>query len=147
MFLPCTERNLQNIFLFVSMGYSRKGAVFSQQRICTASPLSKHAVSAFQISFMQTTFFYLGRFLKKLADDQCSSILLKAVSTISTNYVHTTCYHSSGLTRNWMFNGSLCFIFADTTFLPGTADCHYCVVARQLTQVLHGGIAITLTLV
>ena len=24
--------------------------------------------------YMQTTFFYLGRFLKKLADDQCSSI-------------------------------------------------------------------------
>ncbi len=24
--------------------------------------------------YVQTTFFYLGRFLKKLADDQCSSI-------------------------------------------------------------------------
>ena len=24
--------------------------------------------------YMQTTFFYLGRFIKKLADDQCSSI-------------------------------------------------------------------------
>ena len=24
--------------------------------------------------YMQATFFYLGKFLKKLADDQCSSI-------------------------------------------------------------------------
>ena len=31
---------------------------------------------------IQTTFFYLGRFLKKSADDQCSSIF-KAVSVIS----------------------------------------------------------------
>ncbi len=33
--------------------------------------------------YTQTTFFYLGRFLKKWADDHCSSIL-KAVSTISS---------------------------------------------------------------
>ncbi len=48
---------------------------------------------------MQTTFFYLGRFLKKLADDQCSSI------TVSTT--HATFYHSSGLTRNLTSNGSI----------------------------------------
>ncbi len=32
---------------------------------------------------LQTNFFYFGRFLKKLADDQCSSVI-KAVSTISS---------------------------------------------------------------
>ena len=38
-----------------------------------SAPLSKNAVSAFQIA-RKTNFFYLGRFLKNLADDQCSSI-------------------------------------------------------------------------
>ena len=41
-------------------------------------------------------------------------------------YVHTTFYHSSGLARNWMFNGSIyCVLylqFADTAFLLGTAE-------------------------
>ncbi len=46
-----------------------------------SAPVSKNAVSAFQIS-CKTTFFYLGRFVKKLADDHCSSIL-KTVYTIS----------------------------------------------------------------
>ena len=42
-------------------------------------PPRKNAVSAFQIS-CKLLFFYLGRFLKNLAEDQCSSIT-KAVST------------------------------------------------------------------
>ncbi len=57
---------------------------------------------------MQTassTFFYLVKFLKKLADDQCSSIT-KAVST-TLNIVHTTFYHGSVLTWNCTFNGSI----------------------------------------
>ena len=57
---------------------------------------------------MQTTVFYLERFLKKLADDQCSSI-----------YTYNL-YHRSGLTRNLTFIGSIYFyiiIFADTVFL------------------------------
>ncbi len=59
--------------------------------------------------FIQTTFFYLGRFLKKLADDQCSSITKGSIYHIN-HYVHTTFYHSSGLTRNLMFNGSICYV-------------------------------------
>ncbi len=69
------------------------------------APLSKNAASAFQKK-MQTTFFYLERFLKNLADDQCSSITIKTVSTIS-NIIHTTFYHGSGLAKNLMFNGSI----------------------------------------
>ena len=40
-------------------------------------------------------------------------------------YVHTTFYHSSGLTRNWMFKGSIYYveIFADTAVLLGGAEC------------------------
>ncbi len=43
-------------------------------------------------------------------------------------YAHTSFYHSSGLTRNWKFNGSIYSvlylprIFADTAFLLGTED-------------------------
>ena len=50
---------------------------------------------------MQTTFFSLGRFLKKLADGQSSSIT-KGSYLPYQPYVHITFYHSSGLTRNWM---------------------------------------------
>ncbi len=49
--------------------------------------------------FMQTTFFYFERFLKKLADDQNSSITKGSIYHIK-HYVCTTFYHSSGLTRN-----------------------------------------------
>ena len=47
----------------------------------TSVLLSKNGCTCIS-DFMQTTFFYLWRFVKKLADDQCSSIL-KAVSIIS----------------------------------------------------------------
>ncbi len=72
---------------------------------------------------MPSTVFYLGRFLKKLADDQCSSITKGSIYHIKHN-VHTASYHSSGLTRNFMFNGSIyfMFMFADTAFLLGAAD-------------------------
>ncbi len=38
---------------------------------------------------MLSTFFYHGRFLKKLADDQCSSIIKWSIHYIKT-YVHTS---------------------------------------------------------
>ncbi len=50
---------------------------------------------------MQTTFFYLERFLKKWADDQCSSTVLNICITL---------YHSSWLIRNLMFNGSIYYV-------------------------------------
>ena len=59
---------------------------------------------------MQTTFFYPGRFLKKFADDQYSSIIKKQY-LLYQPYVHTTFYHSSGLTRNWVFNGSIYVLY------------------------------------
>ncbi len=39
-----------------------------------STPESKNAVCTF-LDHTQSTFFYLGKFLKKLADDQCSSII------------------------------------------------------------------------
>ncbi len=75
------------------------------------------------------TFFYLRRFMKIIADDQCFPITKGSIYHI--NHVHTTfypgLYHSSGLTRNWMFNVRV--IFADTAFLLGTGSnvciCHF----------------------
>ena len=66
---------------------------------------------------MQTTFFNLGRFLKKLADDDCSSITKGSIYHSKT-YIHTTFYHSSGLTRNLMLNGRIYY----TAFLLGAAE-------------------------
>ncbi len=60
--------------------------------------------------FMQTTFFYHGRFLKTLANDQCSSILHWRRYLPLYAYVHTTFYHVNGLTRNSRFNGNICYI-------------------------------------
>ena len=61
------------------------------------SPLqSKNVVCAFQITFKLLS-FYLGRFMKKLADDQCSSIT-KGNICHTKHSVHTTFYHGSGLT-------------------------------------------------
>ncbi len=72
-----------------------------------SAPLSKNAVSAFQISFkLVAQVFYLERFLKKLADDQLFSSITKG-SIYHIKHVHTIFYHSSGLTRNLMFNGSI----------------------------------------
>ncbi len=56
------------------------------------------------------TFFYLERFLKKLADNHCSSITKGSIYHIKHIYVHTTFYYSSGLIRNWMFNGSIYYV-------------------------------------
>ena len=38
-------------------------------------------------NYMQTTFFYRGRFLKKLADDQCSSITKGSIYCINDIYI------------------------------------------------------------
>ncbi len=52
--------------------------------------------------YIQTTFFfYLGRFLKKLAEDQCS-LMITTVATMSNIMSKQPCtMHGSGLTRNW----------------------------------------------
>ena len=72
------------------------------------APPSKNTVYASQISCKLLS-FYLERFLKKLADDQCSSITKGSIYHIKHN-VHTTFSYSSGLTRNWVINGSIYYI-------------------------------------
>ena len=76
-------------------------------------PLSKNAVSTFQISCKQTIFFNLGRFLKKLADDQCSSITKGSIYHVICTYIQPFT-----IAVDW----PQCFIFADTEFLPGAAE-------------------------
>ena len=59
---------------------------------------------------MQTTFFCLERFLKDIADYQCSSITKGCIYHIK-HYVHTAFYYLSGLTWNCMFNnGSIYYV-------------------------------------
>ncbi len=74
---------------------------------------------------MQATFFYLERFMKKLADDQCSSITKGSIYHIKPMYIQpfTTVMDDQKLHVEWKY--LLFFIFADTAFLLGTADiCH-----------------------
>ncbi len=65
----------------------------------------QNAVCAYS-DYIESIFFCLGRFVKKLADDQCSSIIIGSIFH-SKHYVHATFYHGSGLTWNWILNGSI----------------------------------------
>ena len=71
-----------------------------------SAPLCKNAVSAFQISCKLLPFTL--EFLKKLADNHISSITKGSICYIK--HVHTTFYHCSGLTRNWMSNGNIYYV-------------------------------------
>ena len=53
---------------------------------CISAQPSKKSLYAFS-DFMQTTFFYLGKSLKKLADDQCSSITIDSIYHIKHLYI------------------------------------------------------------
>ena len=88
-------------------------------KVCPTKLKSSICIS----DFIQTIFFYLGRFLKKLADDQCSSITKSSIYHCK-HIIHTTFYHSNELTRNLMFNGNIYYVlyFVDTAFLLGTAE-------------------------
>ncbi len=83
-------------------------------RSLKSAPLSKYAI--YSSDFMQTTLFYLKRFLKKLADDQCSS-MTKGTYLPYQTYVRTTFYHCNGLSKNLTFNGSIYNVFI----------CKYCI--------------------
>ncbi len=70
--------------------------------------------------------FYFLRFLKKIADDHCSSIAKNSFNHIKHN-VHTTFYYWSELTWNSTFDGSIYYVsylhilrfyFAWQNFLP-----------------------------
>ena len=84
-------------------------------------------------------FLYLGKFLTKLAEDQCSSITIKAVSTIS----NICLYNVSGL---WpeiacsMKVSILCLIFAHTAFLFCMAEMCLCVCKAIDSQTALGSI-------
>ncbi len=57
--------------------------------------------------YIQAAFFYLGRFLKKVADDHCSSITKGSIYHIK--HVHTTFYNGSGQTWNCFMEVSFMF--------------------------------------
>ncbi len=65
----------------------------------SAPPSKKRSICI--SDFMQTTFFYLERFLKKLADDQCSSITKGSITYIKVY---------GGLIVNRKFNGSIFYV-------------------------------------
>ncbi len=66
---------------------------------------------------MQTTFFYLERFLKKLVDDQYSSITKGSIYYSKHMYIQPFSMEVDWWTNGikWMY--VLCFIFVDTAFL------------------------------
>ena len=106
------KKKCRTILVEIPMSTNNRSAPLSKKRsICISD-------------FIQTTFFYLGSFLKKLADDQCSSRTKDSIYHIKHNGVHTTFYHSSGLTRNLTLNGCIYHVlyFAATAFLLGTAE-------------------------
>ncbi len=86
-------------------------------------PLSKNAVTAFQITCK--LLFYLERFLKKLADDQRSSVTKRSIY-----YMKHMCIQPLSLEVDWpdiwclIEVSTVCFIFAHTAFLLGMADLH-----------------------
>ena len=79
-------------------------------RICLSDPLSKNAVSAFEI-LCKLLSFTLKDSWRNLADHQCTSITKGSINHIKHNvHVHTTFCHNGGLTRNFMFNGSIYYV-------------------------------------
>ncbi len=68
------------------------------------------------LHFMQSTFFYLERFLKKLADDQCSSLSKSSIYHIKHN---TPFCHGSGLTIKLTFKPNHTMVFFVTFVIKG----------------------------
>ena len=58
------------------------------------------------LGHMYSTFFCLEKFLKKLANDQCSSVTKGGIYCINQTFKPNSHQHGSGLTRNLTFNGS-----------------------------------------
>ena len=86
-------------------------------------PHAKYKRSICISDYMQTTFFYLERFLKKPADDQCSCITKDSIYQIKHMYIQpfTTVVDWPEIWRfkevSTMHGGW--FIFADTSFVLG----------------------------
>ena len=66
-------------------------------------------------------FFYLERFLKKLADDQCSARSKGSIYHIKHMYMQSFTAVVDWPVLNVKLKYLLCFIFADTAFLCGKA--------------------------
>ncbi len=75
---------------------------------------------------MQTTFFYLGIFLKKLADDQCSSITKDSIYHINHMYILSFTTVVDWPEIWWLMDVSAMFYF-----------CRYCVFTWDGTHSLH----------
>ncbi len=73
--------------------------------LCYSAPLSKNAKFAFQISCKVLSFTLKDYWRNQQTINALQE--LKAISIISNVCIHTTFYHSSGLTRTLMFNGSI----------------------------------------
>ncbi len=67
--------------------------------------------------FIQTTFFYLERFMKELADEQCSWITKGTIMYIQP-FTTVVDWPDIVCLEKYL----LCFIFADTAFLLGTTE-------------------------
>ncbi len=112
-----TRRNL----FYITKQVTNLKLIVKLQEIYPAPPNKKRSICI--SDFKQTTFFYLERYLKKLADDQFSSMPKSSIYHTKHIYIQPF-YPSSGLIRNLTFNLKylLCYIFADTAFLLGGAD-------------------------
>ena len=105
---------------------------FSWSMINTASPSKKRSICI--SDFMQTAFFYLGRFLKKLADDQCSSITKGSICHISHMYIQPFATAEDWPEIRCLREYLLCFIFADTAFLLGMAEYWYWKISSAILE-------------
>ncbi len=106
---------LENIY-FVTSSYPFHWCL-DLFKLASTAPQSRNIVCAIS-DYIQTTFFYLGRFLKKLADDHCCSITKDSIYDINHMYKQpfTTVVDWPEV---WKY--LLRFIFADTAFLLGGA--------------------------
>ena len=99
---------------FVSRQWVTYSVVACFTRVCSCHlPPTKLKHSICMADYIRTTFFYLGKFLKELADNQCSSITKGSIYHIKHMSI-TTFYHGSGLTWHWASNWSICLVLSQS---------------------------------
>ncbi len=83
----CTEKIKQQQLIYHNL--SEKSKLFKGIYSKTCCLCITHCILILSTlsDFMQTNFFYLGRFLKKLVDDQCSSITKGSIYHINHMYI------------------------------------------------------------
>ncbi len=87
----------------------------------TNKQTNKQKLEYVHFRIQQATFFNLGWFLKKLADDQ---LMKGSIYYIKHMPIKPTFYHGSGLTWNWTgkWKYLLCLILAHTAFLLSNSE-------------------------